>query len=385
MRVDVAVAGAGPVGCVLALALAREGRQVVLIEPPPRTAAAFRPIALSQASVMLLERLGAWGGFPATAIESVHVSQAGRFGRTVFTAEDAGLPALGQVADYAALCAALAESARALRVHATIDNCAETADDVRLSLSSGERVQASFLAHAEGGSTGMQEKRYAQDALVAEVEVMPASRGRAWERFTPQGPLALLPHAGRYAVVWGARPERIAALSDAGDAEFLRALQEAFGRKAGSFTRVLARSRMPLALRRRRDRVAGRQVYVGNAAQALHPVAGQGLNLGLRDAWELAEACLDALDTGSGAGSGPATQVMGAGLGSAAFARAFDARRRLDRDVMVQLTDGLIGAFSLNLPCSATVRGTALAFLDAVPPARRFLSRRMMFGARAIP
>lgn len=368
MRVDLAVAGAGPVGCVLALALAREGRKVLLIEPPPRASAAFRPIALSQASVVLLDRLGAWGGFPATAIESIHVSQAGRFGRTVFTADDAGLPALGQVADYAALSAALAESALALRVHATIDSCTETADDVQITLSSGEHVQASCLAHAEGASAGMREKRYAQDALVAEVEVMPASRGRAWERFTPQGPLALLPHAGRYAVVWGARPERIDALADAADADFLRALQEAFGRRAGGFTRVLARSRMPLALRRRADRVEGRQVYVGNAAQALHPVAGQGLNLGLRDAWELARTIAMHTDAGD-----PRTLSRYAAL------------RKADASITAGMTDLLATLFTGTNPLAGAARGAAMLALDACGPARRFFARRMVFGPSALP
>jgi 2-octaprenyl-6-methoxyphenol hydroxylase len=226
--------------------------------------------------------------------------------------------------------------------------------------------------------------------VVCEIDTDRRHGNVAWERFTPDGPVALLPFRHRYALVWTSPPgeaERLCALDDAA---FLAALQRAFGLRAGHFSAAGPRSAFPLSLRVHKRRAQAGVIAIGNAAQTLHPVAGQGLNLGLRDAWELAQACLNVLDTPDATGT-PVTAgdtAMGsplAELGTERFARSFDARRKLDRDVMVRLTDGLIAAFSARLPFSSTVRGAALAFLDTVPPARRFLSRRMMFGARALP
>src|SRR5262249_37153692 len=142
------------------------------------------------------------------------------------------------------------------------------------------------------------EKAYPQDAVVALVSTAPGAGETAYERFTPEGPLALLPLAGRYAVVWGMRPDRAQALCAGTAADFLQALGAAFGRRAGRFVAVEQRARVPLALRVRPSRIGERSAYIGNAAQTLHPVAGQGLNLGLRDAWDLAQALRDAPDPG---------------------------------------------------------------------------------------
>jgi 2-octaprenyl-6-methoxyphenol hydroxylase len=394
---DLIIAGGGPVGSVLAQALAplaARGRLSVL-QVRAAASAADRPIALSHGSRLLLERLGLWRSLPATPIHRIHVSQRGGFGRTIISAADHGIDALGHVVGYRDLVAATAlPSVAGIDAReGRVGNWTVLPDGIEVDIE-GQMVRTRLLVVADGGRPDagdgraiahVKVKDYRQHAVVCEVDIDRPHGNVAWERFTPDGPVALLPFRGRQALVWTVTPDEAARLCALDDAAFIAALQRAFGLRAGRFLAAGPRSAFPLSLRVHRRRARAGVIAIGNAAQTLHPVAGQGLNLGLRDAWELAEACLDALDTGSGAGSGPATQAMGAGLGSADFARAFDARRRLDRDVMVQLTDGLIGAFSLNLPCSATVRGTALAFLDAVPPARRFLSRRMMFGARAIP
>lgn len=368
MRLDVAISGAGPVGATLAIALAAAGRKVALIEPASAGGRAFRPIALSHASRLLLERLGAWQGLQATPIDSIHVSQAGRLGRTVLAAAEAGLPALGHVVDYGLLAQSLARHAAGVRVDARIVAVTPDADALQVELSSGERLQAACLAHAEGAAEGMREKRYAQDALVADVEVSPASRDRAWERFTAEGPLALLPHQGRYAVVWGMHTQRAEALAAAGDEAFLAALQLAFGRRAGRFARVHERARVPLSLRRRLRRVDGRQVYVGNAAQALHPVAGQGLNLGLRDAWELARTVSAHADAGD-------PRVLA----------RYAALRKLDVGATTAVTDLLATLFTGDNELSGALRGAAMLALDACAPARRFFARRMVFGPSAMP
>jgi 2-octaprenyl-6-methoxyphenol hydroxylase len=224
------------------------------------------------------------------------------------------------------------------------------------------------VVHAEGMSPDAEVKRYAQDALVALVEVSPVSRAAAFERFTREGPLALLPFGGRYALVWSLPPEKARLLAAAPEADFLRQLNAAAGARPGRAIGVEARAVQPLALRVRQARIGERAVYIGNAAQTLHPVAGQGLNLGLRDAWDLAQIMRDAPDPGD-----------------AAALERFAARRRLDAGATIRATDLLAGIFLGANPFAAAARGAALTALDLLPAPRRFFARRMIFGASALP
>ncbi len=357
MRVDVAILGSGPVGCALALALSGCGKSVALTRRPfSADEQPLRPVVLSHASRLILERVGAWAALAPTPIEAIHVSQAGAPGRTRMTAADAGVPALGYVLEYGALAASL----RA-RV--------EASSGIRLT---SEDRDAALTVHAEGSSRDAREKRYDQEAVVALVETRPGATRIAYERFTAQGPLALLPRGGRYALVWGARPRRARELAEAPAPEFLEALSHAFGRRAGSFVTVSDRNRVPLALRVRPSRVGVRQVFVGNAAQTLHPVAGQGLNLGLRDAWDLARLLQDTQDPGD----------------ERLLAR-YAAARRLDAAATIRITDFLAGAFSgadaLSGAARATVLAAAMTALDACAPLRRFFARRMIYGPSAMP
>jgi 2-octaprenyl-6-methoxyphenol hydroxylase len=343
---EIVIRGAGPVGCTLARALRGAPHRVRLVgeaSPPP---AAFRPIALSHASRLILERVGAWGAFAATPIESIHVSQAGAFGRTQLEAAEAGVAALGYVARYGDLLAALREG---------------------LAVQGEGDAPARCLVHAEGGADA-RERGYGHDALVARVGSDPPAGARAFERFTTHGPLALLPLAGAWAVVWSLRPERAAELLAADAAPFLAALQDAFGARAGRFIAVHERAQAPLALRVRASRVSGREVYVGNAAQTLHLVAGQGLNLGLRDAWELAQLLRAAVDPGD-----------------ARVLQRYVALRRLDAAAAVGATEFLARGFLGNNALARAVRGIALTSFDILPPVRRFFARRMIFGPSALP
>ena len=351
MPAEVSVRGAGPVGCVLALLLQQAGRAVALVEKRNDAAPALRPIALSHASRLILERVGAWRALEATPIETIHISQQGAFGRTRLSAADAGVPALGYVVDYTRLLEAL------------LRRVGEAGIGIR-----EEPGESALVVHAEGSSAGAKEKRYAQDAIVALVATRPAAAGTAWERFTPEGPLALLPLGARYCAVWGMRPERAAQLGEAPDAAFLDALAQAFGRRAGTFVSVERRSRVPLALKRRPSRIGERVAYIGNAAQTLHPVAGQGLNIGLPDAWDLAPALRDAVAPG-------ATETLA----------RFAAMRKLDAAATVRVTDALAGAFAGGPPGAGLLRGIGLTALDICLPARRFFARRMIFGASALP
>jgi len=354
---DVLIVGGGPVGCTLALALRGSPHRVGLLERPPSPergrALARRPIALSYASRLILERVGAWQMLAPSPIEAIHVSQAGGFGRIRLDAADAGVPALGYVVEYGELGAALAARLDASGIETVIAE---------------HKPPARCVVHAEGVAEDANEKRYDQDAVVGMVQTQPAAGTTAFERFTGEGPLALLPMARRYAFVWGARPERARALAEAPEGAFLHEMAHAIGGRIGRPVAVESRAVQPLALRVRASRIGVREVFVGNAAQTLHPVAGQGLNLGLRDAWDLAVAWRDADDPGA-----------------PAVLRRFAAGRRLDAGATIRVTDLLAGAFLGDHPLAGAARGLAMTALDLLPPARRFFARRMIYGPSAIP
>ena len=369
-EVDVAIAGGGPVGCALALALS--GSAVSVARIAGEAGFADRPIALSYGSRLILERLGAWNSVRNNPIETIHVSQRG-FGRTVMRCADYGLPALGYVTAYSELVAQLADctpaSGESLRDWKSNDN------EVVLQLSRGEKeagMRARLLVLADGGQSRHTRhvRDYRQQAIVAEVTAAHPRSGVAWERFTAEGPLALLPFGDRYALVWSVRPASAAALLGLSDSDFLARLREVFGGRLGNFGSVGPRSTFPLSLRHGRIAPAPRVLAIGNAAQTLHPVAGQGLNLGLRDAWELAQMLLDV-----------AKEEIGAPRFLARYARG----RGIDRYAGIGFTDFLVRVFSNSFPPLALARGAGLAVLDALPPARHFLARRMIFGARALP
>jgi 2-octaprenyl-6-methoxyphenol hydroxylase len=325
------------------LALRNCGKKV-RVQAEKGHAGSFRPIVLSYASRLILERLGVWQGLAPTPIDRIHVSQSGRFGRTVFDAADAGVPALGYMLEYSVLLQALQAAAR--------------------DLLTAEALPARCVVHAEGTAADVDEKPYAQHALVARVDFAGAAGGTAFERFTREGPLALLPLPGGYAVVWSLRPENAQQLLASGENEFLQALAAAAGTRPGRPLAVRARAVQPLILRVRQKNIAERAVYIGNAAQTLHPVAGQGLNVGLRDAWDLAQIMRDASDPGD----------------AAALAR-FAARRRLDAGAAIRATDLMATIFLRKNPLA----GAALTALDLFPAARRFFARRMIFGPSALP
>ena|SRR5438093_2814026 len=345
--IDVLIRGAGPVGCTLALALKGSSFSIGVLGTTS-VKPAFRPIALSYASRLILERIGVWQGLAATPIETIHVSQQQGFGRMVMEAADAGVPALGYVTEYSALLSALERACAGLLIP--------------------EKPAARCVVHAEGMPAEAREKRYQQDALVALVRTEPQATTRAFERFTSEGPLALLPFAGRYALIWSCRPQRAQELLALPTQMFLQELHKAVGTRPGQPLEVEARAVQPLALRVQRTRVAPREVYIGNAAQTLHPVAGQGLNLGLRDAWELSRAFLNCADPGD-----------------AQLLARYAASRRLDVQATIHITDALAGAFLGPSRVLRAARGVALTALDVFPAPRRFFARRMIYGPSALP
>lgn len=372
-----AIVGAGPVGAALAASLVRDGRSVRVLEARAAPSRDARTLALSHASRERLEEAGGWPAQAATPITEIHVSQKGGAGRTLITAADQDLPALGYTVAYSALEEVLEARLAALGANVSWGAACEAielgAQAARIRLPGGESLEARLLVLADGGANARRlpglaysEKDYGQVAITGPVHADRPHRGRAWERFTPKGPVALLPVGERYALVWTATPaeaQRILALDDAA---FLAELQAHFGDRAGRFVAAGPRATFPLKLRTINTPIALRTVIAGNAAQAMHPIAGQGLNIGLRDA-----AALAAILRADPAGDPGAAAVLGAYR---------DARRR-DAGRGVAFTDFLVDAFMDRRRVVTWGRAAALTLLDLVPPARRWLAGRMIGGA----
>lgn len=356
MNSPVTIVGGGPAGMAIALALHRNGVESKIVDARARGAAVGdkRILALSHGARQILEWLGVWAAIPHTDITTIHISHQGGLGRTRITAEDEGVPALGYVlaaGDLAAsLDAALAKTDIVFREHTKVDG----------------QPDAPLTIWAEGmvDDEAAIVRDYGQHGVICTATADEPHAGRAWERFTADGPVAALPWGKDYAVVLTCAADQSARIGALGDAEFLATLQGRFGGRV-RFTSVTERFVFPLGLRYRKSAVATRQVWIGNAAQTLHPVAGQGFNLALRDIFELARTLTDAADPG-------APELL----------ESYDATRRLDRYGAMTFTDTLVHLFSNANFLLRHARGAGLFALDLLPPARHFVARRMMFGAR---
>lgn len=373
----VAIVGGGPVGLSLALMLHGDGIDCAVLDARPAGAGHDdrRVLALSHGSRQILERLGVWGTIGATPISTIHVSQQGRFGRTLIRAGEAVVPALGYVAEAGSVAAALAHACAdagvMLRHETRVGGSEIGVDRVRLHCVSprgSEAVPAQLVAWAEGAVSaehGIVRRDYGQQAIVASVMAREPAAGVAYERFTADGPVALLPLGNRHALVWTVPAAATAALSALDDSAFLARLGALFSGRF-EFTAAGARAAFPLGLRYRETPVAERAVWLGNAAQTLHPVAGQGFNLALRDVAQLARLLAR----------------RPTDCGSAELLAGHAAARRLDRRGAIGVTDGLVRIFGVRNALAEHARGAGLLALDLLPTARRFLAQRMIFGAR---
>ncbi len=381
--VDVAIIGGGMVGASLAAGLSGTGVRLLLIEAVPfgaGTQPSFdeRTTALGNASRRILEGLGVWEQIApeAAAIRAIHVSESGRFGGARLTAAEQGVEAFGYVVPNRRIGAALwgrlaGASGLTLRVPGQVADVAIDAASVRFSVvSEGRReaVASKLVVAADGAHSQIRSAAgieaaaldYEQVAIVANVATDAPHEGIAYERFTPSGPLAVLPLAdGTLAVVWACRREDAPAMLALDDTQWLRELQARFGWRAGRFTRAGRRASYPLRLTRAAAPLATRTVLIGNAAQALHPVAGQGFNLGLRDAAMLAEVIANA------AGD----------VGERALLERFAAWRARDRAGVVRFTDGLVRLFGDVRPGMGLLRNLGLLLFDLAPPAKSALAR----------
>jgi 2-octaprenyl-6-methoxyphenol hydroxylase len=376
----VAVVGAGPVGLAFALSMQRAGIDCTVLDARAADSQHSDPriLALSHGSRQILERLGAWGDIDATPIATIHVSQRNFLGRTLIHARDAGVPTLGYVVEAATVCAALERACTASGVHirrgirATGSLAqAECALLYCTTACGSEEIRTQLIAWAEGATRSedaIVRRDYAQQAIVATVLTRDPIEGIAYERFTTSGPVALLPLGDRYALVWTVPDGETAGLLALDEHAFIARLNSVFsGRLA--LTTVSARTAYPLGLRYRKSPVGKRAVWLGNAAQTLHPVAGQGFNLALRDVSQLARLLQDHPQD----------------CAEAALLARYAAARRLDRGGTIGFTDGLIRLFGVRGEWAAHARSAGLLALDLLPAARRFVAQRMIFGARGGP
>jgi 2-octaprenyl-6-methoxyphenol hydroxylase len=381
---DVVIVGGGLVGASLALGLSHTRARVCLIEsvPPDSNAQPSfdeRTTALGNASRRIFEALGVWDAMvrEAGVIRTIHVSDSGRFGFARLRAQEQGVDAFGYVIPNRVLGAALWQKLAhvpgiSIHVPARPEELEIADDGVRLTIvdANGAKtpVTARLIVAADGAQSavraaagiGATVEDYGQIAVVTTIESDTPQDGTAYERFTPAGPIAVLPlRSGNYGVIWTLEPERASEMLAAPDEVFLRELQAQFGWRAGRFLRVGKRASYPLTLSRAETTIARRAVLIGNAAQALHPVAGQGFNLGLRDAAMLAE-------TVARAGDDP---------GAPEVLAKFAEWRAQDRTGVIRFTDTLVKVFSSKVPGVGLARDLGLLLFDVTPPAKRALAR----------
>ncbi len=381
------------VGASLALALQHTPLKVLLIEAVEAQSAeqpSFddRTTALGNGARRILDTLGVWPQISeaAAAIASIHVSDAGRFGFARLEAAEHQLDAFGYTVSnrhigavlWRALRASeritLASPARVLAVQLAAD-----AAQLRIADSAGveHQVRASLVVAADGAQSLVKQAAgiassdddYGQVAVVANISTDRSARGIAYERFAEAGPMALLPLAtGAYTIVWTLSPERAQAMQECSPAQFCQQLQQAFGWRAGRVLNVGRRHGYKLALVRALEHTGERVALVGNAAQALHPIAAQGFNLGLRDAAVLAELIAAAADPGA-----------------ASVLAQFAARRAADRRGMIAFTDNLVKLFADRRAPAIAARNLGLLLFDLSPPAKRALARLSFGFGDALP
>ena len=378
---DVLIIGAGPVGCVAALAMKQIGLSTAVLEVQPQESEIpdGRTLALSWNSYLILDRLNAWScneeRFP---IRSIQISDRGHFGQSVVSASDVQLSELGFVVRFKDLLPRLREALSQQKVETlfqtsatSIEKCQDHSE-ITLDMDGvSSTVTARLVVMADGGQSlniaGLKHKKainHGHDAIVGIITSDSNPRDVAYERFTSTGPIALLPRGDEYAFVWSVPECDSDDLLNRPESQFLEAFQNAFGDRCGQFISVREKRAYGLNTRIAEQPSGGGIVIIGNASQALHPIAAQGLNLGFRDAWDLAEVCRD-------------TTIEE--LVSSNTVRTFRNKRRWDRLQTTLFSAGLNRFFSNKL---LGLRGLGLLGLDLIPLAKKLIIRQLIFGPK---
>ena len=382
MSDKVIIVGGGPVGSVLALALQQQDIAFTMLEARKKGASHkdTRALALSYGSRLILEKLGVWDAVEtqATAINTIHISQRGGLGRTKLNAAEHHQEALGYVLPYGALTqvldAVLNTSQVQYETEATEIQPSEPFAEVTFNQNGKSQTLASALLVVADGGRSLGEiagitketKEYGHDALVSKVTAELPHNNIAYERFTPSGPMALLPNGETgFSLVWTGDKASIDVLLALDDCTFLNQLHAAFGDRVGKFLSIEKRMSFPLKLSALKPSTAPHLAIIGNAAQTMHPVAGQGFNVGLRDARTLADLIVDL----------PANT-----LGSASMLAAYSKLRSRDTRGGIVFTDLLVNIFSNDTIGLSAIRGAGLGALELLKPVKNMLVSKMSFG-----
>lgn len=385
---DLIIVGGGLAGNCLALALLETGLNIAVVEANTREQLAASPagdraLALAAGTVQVLEDFGLWQGVSdkATAIKHIHISDRGHFGKTRLSAGRQNVDALGYVItarDIETHLADLVSQAGIAQLSPyRLVGLMSGAEEVNVSLKRGEEslnITAKLLVGADGGNSsvrtlldiGQQVTDYRQTALVTTIKSAQPNNNTAYERFTASGPLALLPVGKKQAsVVWTRSSEEAEALMLGSEADFVSELQDCFGYRLGELALIAPRRAFPLSLIRADAMSAGRAVIIGNAVHQLHPVAGQGFNLGLRDVVELARVLAQAVKEQ-------------ADIGSPGVLKNYVVARSKDHDRVIGFTDSVVKIFSNDWLAVAAARNIGLTLLDHLPAAKSLLARQAM-------
>lgn len=385
---DLLIVGSGLAGNCLALALKDAGFRIAIIEANTRaqlhaSPAGDRALALAAGTVMMLDTLGVWQGIKhaATPIQHIHISDRGHFGKTRLSAQKEHIDALGYVIaarDIETYVANLVintgiDIIAPARVVGLISGDQEICVNIKQNDQS-QNLSAKLLVGADGGLSSVRQllninqliTDYGQTALITSVKSTIPNNNTAYERFTSSGPLALLPISkNECAVIWTRSHEDADTLMLGREADFLVELQQCFGFKLGELTLTAPRRAFPLSLIRAEQMVAGRAVIIGNAVHQLHPVAGQGFNLGLRDVIQLAEMLIK-------------QHEQNKDIGEADFLNAYAVSRKKDHDWTIGFTDTLIKIFANEWLALAAARNIGLTLLDHIPAAKTLLTQHAM-------
>ncbi len=426
---DIIIIGGGLVGASLAVALKPTGKNVLLVEsvnPQSNDQSAHqsnddeRTVALTHSAKLIFSAMGIWKNIQAIQAQpilDIHISNRGHFGQTHLSHKDARINntrinALGYVVPIKVIGKVLwAQLKKDKNTRIVCPACAQNLQQHRdfcsveiIHQGKTKRIKAKLVVLADGGQSSLGQQLnhdaqfhhkaratdYAQSAVLSIVTTDRPHNGHAYERFTDEGPLALLPHStiegtgdsvgdgvgdarSRYALVWTTHRDNVASRMSLSDDEFLASLQDTFGDRAGNFSNPSPRNHYPLKRSTLSDPASGRVIIIGNAAHTVHPVAGQGFNLGLRDVAELAEIIFNLPDSDR-----ENSDLENFDLGGESMINAYTRARKRDTEMVNKLTHGLIAVFSNDSKTLGFIRNLGLTTIEHCPPAKRFLLKRTM-------